>query len=163
MHQTIADLATTLGVAQACHLLGVPRSQYYRALRSQLATPPAAPVPAVETAAGSAPPAPSVCYPHSPRARSAADRDAIRAVLTRERFADQAPREISATLLDEGVYLCSWPTMYRLLREHGQTTRRRDHLQRGAYAKPELLATAPNQLWSWAITKLKGPATWTYY
>lgn len=84
-------------------------------------------------------------------------------MLTSERFVDAAPRQVYATLLDEGVYLCSWPTMYRLLRERGEATRRRDQPRRGAYAKPELLATGPCQLWSWDITKLKGPTTWTYF
>jgi putative transposase len=70
--------------------------------------------------------------------------------------------EIYATLLDEGVYLCSWSTMYRLLRESGQTRRRRDR-PAPTYQRPELLATKPKQLWSWDITKLKGPSTWTYF
>jgi putative transposase len=94
---------------------------------------------------------------------SSAEREAILALLNSERFADLSPREIYATLLDEGVYLCSWSTLYRILREQGQTRRRRDQLRRTAYTKPELLATQPRQLWSWDITKLKGPATWTYY
>jgi len=92
-----------------------------------------------------------------------AERNAILALLNSERFVDLSPREIYATLLDEGVYVCSWPTMYRILREQGQTRRRRALVQGSAYTKPELLATAPRELWSWDITKLKGPATWTYY
>ena len=163
MALAIADLAPTLGIAQACRLLSVPRSQYYRALRPRPATPPAAPASAAEAAAAARPPEPPLRPRRSARALSTTDRDAIRAVLTSERFADQAPREIYATLLDEGIYLCSWPTMYRILREHGLTSRRRDLMARGAYATPELLATAPNHLWSWDITKRKGPATWTYY
>jgi putative transposase len=99
----------------------------------------------------------------SPRALSAEEQAHIRAVLNSERFADCAPRQIYATLLDEGQYLCSWSTMYRILREADEVRRRRDHRRQGAYTKPELLATRPNQLWSWDITKLKGPTTWSYY
>jgi putative transposase len=79
------------------------------------------------------------------------------------RFVDSAPRQVYASLLDEGHYLCSWRTMYRILAEHGETQERRNQLLHPAYAKPELLATAPNQLWSWDITKLLGPAKWTYF
>lgn len=84
-------------------------------------------------------------------------------VLRTERFADLAPREVYATLLDAGVYRCAWSTMYRLLREARERTRRRDHRRAQGYRKPELLATRPRQLWSWDSTKLKGPATWTYF
>jgi len=147
MQQALTELAPSIGVAQACRVLGVPRAQYYRALQPPPAKPTQAPAPAATA--------------RSPRALSPAERDAIHALLNSERFVDLSPREIYATLLDEGVYVCSWPTMYRILREHGQTTRRRDLVQGGAYAKPELLATAPRELSSWDITKLKGPATWT--
>jgi len=85
-------------------------------------------------------------------------------ILHSERFQDKAPRQVYATLLDEGQYHCSVRTMYRLLTdEHGNVKERRKHVQRPKYAKPELLATAPNQVWSWDITKLKGPAKWTYF
>jgi putative transposase len=84
-------------------------------------------------------------------------------VLNSERFQDCAPAVIQATLLDEGEYLCSTRTMYRLLEEDGATRERRDQLTHPAYQKPELLATAPNQLWSWDITKLRGPVKWTYF
>jgi Transposase and inactivated derivatives len=87
----------------------------------------------------------------------------VRAVLNSERFQDCAPREVYATLLDEGRYCCSWRTMYRILREHDELRERRDQLRHPAYARPELLATGPKQLWSWDITKLRGPAKWTYY
>ena len=80
-----------------------------------------------------------------------------------ERFMDCAPRTVYATLLDEQQYLCSWRTMYRLLAEEAAVRERRDQIRRTGYTAPELLATAPNQLWSWDITKLRGPATWTYY
>ena len=87
----------------------------------------------------------------------------MREVLNSERFADYAPREIYATLLDEGTYLCSWSTMYRILREADAVRRRRDQVRQGSYSKPELLAARPRQLWTWDITKLKGPTTWSYY
>jgi putative transposase len=87
----------------------------------------------------------------------------VRDVLNSEQFADCAPREVYASLLDDGMYLCSWSTMYRVLREAGEVKRRRDQVRQGAYTKPELLATRPNQLWSWDITKLKGPTTWSYF
>ena len=80
-----------------------------------------------------------------------------------ERFVDVAPAEIVATLLDEGVYHCSERTMYRLLEEAGENRERRNQLVHPKYSKPELLATAPNQVWSWDITKLRGPVTWTYF
>jgi putative transposase len=84
-------------------------------------------------------------------------------VLHSERFADQAPAEVYASLLDDGIYLCSMRTMYRLLAEAGEVRERRDQLRHPAYRRPELLATRPNQVWSWDITKLLGPAKWTYY
>ena len=91
----------------------------------------------------------------------------VRDVLNSERFAQRAPdatpRQVYATLLDEGTYLCSWRTMYRILTNHAEVRERREQLRHPAYTKPELLATGPNQLWSWDITKLKGPAAWTYY
>ncbi len=76
---------------------------------------------------------------------------------------DKAPHEVYATLLDEGQYFCSIRTMYRLLESHQEVKERRDQLRHPAYQKPELLATAPNQVWSWDITKLLGPAKWTYF
>jgi len=76
---------------------------------------------------------------------------------------DKAPAEIQAILLDEGTYLCSVATMYRLLRAHGETGERRAQAEHPARVKPELIATGPNMTWSWDITKLKGPATWSYF
>jgi len=91
------------------------------------------------------------------------ERAQIRDVLNSEAFQDKSPREIYATLLDEGRYLCYWRTMYRILAEHDEIRERRNQLQHPTYTKPELLATGPNQLWSWDITKLHGPGKWTYY
>ncbi len=79
------------------------------------------------------------------------------------RFADQAPAEIYASLLDEGVYHCSIRTMYRILGQHGEVRERREQLRHPTYRKPELLAERPNQVWSWDITKLMGPTKWSYF
>lgn len=159
MQAAVDDLAGQVGVSTACRVLGVPRSSYYRARRAGPTTREAAPqLPPVEPTLAAAPAA-----PRSPRALSPAERAHVRAVLNSERFADWAPREVYASLLDDGIYLCSWSTMYRILREANEVNRRRDQRRQGAYTKPELLATRPNQLWSWDITKLKGPTTWSYY
>jgi putative transposase len=80
-----------------------------------------------------------------------------------ERFMDKAPAQVWATLLDEKTYLCSPRTMYRILAEHGEVRERRNQLRHPNYTKPELLAEAPNQVWSWDITKLLGPVKWTYF
>ncbi len=99
----------------------------------------------------------------SPRALSADENDAVFDVLHSERFADKAPPQVYSTLLDEGEYLCSVSTMYRLLRSQGEVRERRNQLTHPSYTKPELLASGPNELWSWDITKLYGPQKWTYY
>ena len=97
-------------------------------------------------------------------ALSEAERGAVLEVLHSERFVDLSPEETYATLLDEGTYLCSTRTMYRLLKaKHGGVRERRDQLTHPPYAKPELLAERPNELWSWDISKLLGPAKWTYF
>ena len=138
----VAQLAPTVGIAPACQVLGVPRSSFYRARQ-----PHPAPAPR---------PAPA-------RALAPHERAAVRDLLNSERFQDYAPREVYATLLDEGRYLCHWRTMYRLLAAYDEVRERRQQLQHPVYTKPELLATGPNQLWSWDITKLRGPAKWSYY
>lgn len=99
----------------------------------------------------------------SRRALSEEERQNVLSVLHEDRFADKAPAEVYAALLDAGIYLCSIRTMYRILHEHGEVKERRNQLRHPQYTKPELLATAPNQVWSWDITKLKGPVKWTYY
>ena len=148
----VAELSPLVGVKAACETLGVPRATYYRAL-SPKNSHPASQAEQAE---------PNKPRKRAPRALSDTERDHILTLVNSERFADYSPREIYATLLDEGVYLCSWPTLYRLLREKGQLHRRRDRPHR-PYQRPELLAKAPRQLWSWDITKLKGPQTWTYF
>lgn len=137
-------LASTVGVRRACDTLAVPRCQVYRARR-----------PHVEK--------PAAIRPSSARALSVAEQTVVRETLNSERFADQAPREVYATLLDEQRYLCSVASMYRLLRENQAIRERRNQLRHPTYTKPELLATGPNQVWSWDITKLLGPVKWSYF
>ena len=144
--EAVDELAAAVGVAEACRVLGAPRSSHYRA-RQTLTAPPPAPHER---------PAPA-------RTLSAQERTAVRDVLNSPRFQDCAVREVYATLLDEQVYLCSWRTMYRILAAADEVRERRDQVRRPTYTKPELLATRPRELWSWDITKLKGGATWTYY
>jgi putative transposase len=138
------QLAETVGVSAACQALDMPRSSLYRTHNVTKPRP--------------------VCEATvSPRALPPEERTEVRQVLNSERFADQAPREVYATLLDEGTYLCSWRTMYRILEENQEVRERRNQLRHPHYTRPELLATQPNQLWSWDITKLLGPTKWTYY
>ncbi|TFB54203.1 transposase [Cryobacterium tagatosivorans] len=98
-----------------------------------------------------------------PRALTKLQRAAVLEVLRSKRFVDKVPAEIQAILLDEGTYLCSVATMYRLLRAHGETGERRAQATHPARVKPELIAAGPNQVWSWDISKLKGPAKWSYF
>ncbi len=144
MIATTEQLAKTVGVRKACQALEVPRSGLYRM------RPATARCPKPKLLA-------------SPRALQPTEKAEVRQVLNSERFADQPPREVYATLIDEGKYLCSWRTMYRILDENQEVRERRNQLRHPHYAKPELLATQPNQLWSWDITKLLGPTKWTYY
>lgn len=141
----IEPLAQRVGIAAACEALGVPRASYYRYQARTLR------------------PSPPVERPRPPLALSETERQQVLETLHSERFVDQAPPTVYATLLDEGRYLCSVRTMYRILAEADEVRERRNQLQRPAYAKPELLATGPNQVWSWDITKLKGPEKWTYF
>src|ERR1019366_2912969 len=101
--------------------------------------------------------------PSPPRALSSAERETVLAHLHAERFQDSSPAAVQATLLDEGVYHCSARTMYRILEQRAETRERREQRTHPVYQKPELLAKAPNELWSWDITKLMGPAKWTYF
>lgn len=144
-------LSATVGIRAACDHLGVSRASLYR-LRPVLGPP-------LEPEA----PSPPAIRPTPGRALSSGEREEVLQILHSERFQDCAPAAIQATLLDEGHYLCSTRTMYRILDEQGECRQRRDQLVHPAYRKPELLATGPNQLWSWDITKLRGPVKWTYY
>ena len=151
MIQTAEELAVSHGVAAACRALVVPRSTLYRAW-------PATSVP--ESAAPK--PEPAVRAALS-RALSPAEQAQVRELLNSERFQDLAPREVYAELLDQERYLCSISTMYRILAQHPQVRERRNQLRHPAYHKPELLATGPNQVWSWDITKLRSPSKGVYY
>jgi putative transposase len=142
-----AELAARVGTAPACQALAVPRATFYRQ----------------RGRAREAAPEPGRARGLSPRALRPEERRAVLDELHAERSVDKAPREVYAALLDEGRYLCSVPTMYRLLRAEGEGRERRAQLCHPPYHKPELLATAPNQVWSWDITKLLGPAKWTYF
>jgi putative transposase len=101
--------------------------------------------------------------PAPPRALSEAERSAVRDLLDSERFQDAAPAEVYADLLDEGRYVCSVRTMYRILAQHDQVRERRNQLRHPNYQRPELLATGPNQVYTWDITKLRGPSKGLYY
>ena len=101
--------------------------------------------------------------PRPQRALDTTERERVLSALHCERFVDKAPAQVWATLLDEGIYHCSIRTMYRILSEHGEVRERRNQLRHPNYQKPELVAEAPNQVWSWDITKLRGPVKWTYF
>ena len=139
------ELAVDVGTSAACQALALPRASYYRDRRK-------AAVPAVVT-----------LRPSPARALRPAEREAVLSRLHEERFQDRSAAAVYATLLNEGEYHCSIRTMYRLLEQRGESRERREQLTHPPYQKPELMATAPNQLWSWDITKLLGPAKWTYF
>ena len=143
----VVALAPASGLASAaCAAFGVSRASVHR-LRVRSALPPAPPRP----------------RPTPERALGADQRRAVLDLLRAPHFVDLAPAEIYATLLDQGVYHCSIRTMYRILGEHGEVRERRRQLRHPVYQKPELLAQAANQVWSWDITKLMGPAKWSYF
>ena len=137
------ELARDVGVKPACEALGVSRATFYRRQEPVKKSQQPRPTP--------------------PRALSDDEQAEVLAVLDCERFIDRAPAEVVATLLDEGKYLCSERTMYRLLAGRAEVKERRNQRRHPNYAKPELVATAPNQVWSWDITKLLGPKPWTYF
>jgi putative transposase len=139
--ERVREMGPRLGVVSTCEALGVPRASYYRGMRSRGER------------------GRRTCH----RALAAGERGAILEVLHEPRFVDLPPAEVYATLLDEGRYLCSERTMYRILEQSREVRERRDQLRHPQYSAPELLATKPNELWSWDITKLLGPAKWTYY
>lgn len=145
MIQIAAELGQQVPVRRACRALGMSSASLYRRRRSE-----PGPRKPLET-------------PGERRALNAEEKAQVRNTLNSERFVDQAPREIYATLLDEGSYLCSVSTMYRILRENQEVRERRNQLRHPVFTKPELLATGPHQVWTWDITKLLGPVRWTYY
>ena len=136
----IEEHGKEIGVSELCEALGEPRASFYRSRKAKQ----------------------SAATRVSHRKLTKFEEERVLETLNSERFRDMAPGEIYATLLDEGTYLCSERSMYRILSRNKQNLQRRQSQPR-LYAKPELLATAPNQLWSWDITKLKGPAKWTYF
>jgi putative transposase len=142
--ETAFAVAPEIGLAPACRALGVSRATAYR---HRSPKPPSTPR----------------SRHRSPLALSDEERSAVLEQLHAERFVDASPAAVYATLLDEGTYLASERTMYRVLAANAEVRERRAQLRHPAYAKPELLATAPNELWSWDITKLKGPAKWTWF
>lgn len=131
----VKELGEQIGIQQACKTLNVSRSQVYRSGQAKADAKP---------------------RPTPEHALSEAEREAVRDVLNSDRFMDKAPRQVYATLLDEEQYLCHWRTMYRILEAYGEVKERRRVRQHPLYKKPELLATAPNQVWSWDITWLRG-------
>jgi putative transposase len=147
--EAIILLAPRIGTRAACAASGVPQATWYRRHRISPLPPKAAAVPHADRI--------------QPRALAAAERQAILDVLHSDRFADLARDEVWATLLDQGTYLGSVSTYCRVLREAGESRERRAQATHPAAVKPELMATGPSQVWSWDITKLHGPAKWTYY
>lgn len=145
--QAAEELSAVGGTLAACRALGVVRATLYRH-RARLRRPGIGLQPRRRK---------------QPRALRPEEQQAVLAELHSERFVDRAPAAVYAALLDEGRYLCSVRTMYRLLAAAGEVRERRNQLCHPAYSKPELLATRPNELWSWDITKLLGPVKWTYY
>lgn len=140
--EAAAAPAAALPVVAVCAALSVPRASFYRAR-------------------GPRPPARA--RPAPPRALAAAERAEILALLRAPEYVDLAPREAYATLLDAGRRLCGPRTMYRLLARSGETRERRDQRVHPPLAKPVLRATGPNQVWSWDITKIPGPARRQYF
>jgi putative transposase len=136
------NLARAIGVVPACESMGVARSSlYYQRRETQEPKP----------------------RPKPERALTDGERQKVLDELHCDRFVDKAPGEVWATLLDEGVYLCSERTMYRILADNEEVKERRNQLKHPEYTKPELLAEGPNEVWSWDITKLRGPVKWTYF
>lgn len=144
LDQAVDELAPVVGRARACRVVGRSRASHYRRRN---------------------PPPPKSRQPRrSAKALTRVERERVVATLNSERFCDLAPAQVWARLLDEdGIYLCSISTMYRLLRERDEVRERRRIARHPAHVKPELVATGPNQVWSWDITKLRGPYKWTWY
>ena len=147
----VLELTPVVGNAAACRALGLwrgaPARGHARSRRAALLGPPA----------------PRPTLPPPPLALTPGEQQVLLGTLNSERFVDTAPAAVHATLLDEGLYLGSVRTMYRLLAANGGSRERRNQRRHPVYSKPELLAVAPNQVWSWDITKLKGPAKWTAF
>ncbi len=143
--EAIDELGPVVGTTAACAAVGRPRSTHYRWHRKSPLPPKPERVPVTQ-----------------PRALSEVERKEVLRVLHEPDHVDEAPATVYAKLLDDGVYLASVPTMYRILRAAGEVRERRRQATHPAHKKPELIATAPNEVWSWDITKLLGPVKWTY-
>jgi putative transposase len=139
-------LAPDVGTAAACRAMGVSRATIYRQRNRQPTSG--------ETRCKKR---------QQPRALNNEERQSVLVVLHSDPYIDKAPAAVYAELLDQGTYHCSIRTMYRILHDAHEVRERRNQLRHPNYKKPELLATGPNQVWSWDITKLRGPAKWTYY
>jgi len=144
MAAVIAELDPLVGVRRACALTGTSRASHYRAAQGPVHGPPA-----------------PRCSPANKL--SDAEVDALLALMNSEDFVDLAPAQIWAILLDAGTYVASISTMYRVLRAQDLVRERRDQATHPTRARPELTATAPNQVWSWDITKLRGPAKGVWF
>lgn len=138
----IREKRESFGIKPVCLAVGIARASYYRFEK---------------------PPASQSSERFHARAMSYEQRHEVLRVLNTERFCDQAPAQVYATLLDEGQYLCSERSMYRILAQNEEVRERRDQVRHPRYAAPELLASQPNEVWSWDITKLLGPSQWTYF
>ena len=142
----VGELTSIVGVRRACAAVGVPQADWYRRHRQTPAPPKPVAKPGVQ-----------------PRALTDVERGEVRAVLNSADHVDEAPLTVYAKLLDDGKYLASPATMYRILRAHDEVRERRRQATHPAAKKPELIAESPNRVWSWDITKLAGPAKWTYF
>lgn len=145
MIEAAQGLATRVGIKPACQAFGIARSSYYRIGRADEPQAPASP------------------RPTPARALTPPERERVLDFLHEERFWNSSPYQVYSELLDEGIYMCSCRTMYRILHQAGEVKDRRNQRSHSGYKKPELLATSPNEIWSWDITKLKGPQKWTYF
>ncbi len=138
---TVIEVGAKLGVAPTCAALGLSRETFYRRQRPKV----------------------SGCRRQSPRALGPDERSTVLALLHEPRFVDLAPAQVYASLLDEGRFVCSLRTMHRILAANREVRERRNVLRHPEHKKPELLASGPNQVWSWDITKLLGPEKWSYF
>jgi putative transposase len=142
----IDELTPLVGVRRACAAVGEAQARWYRRHRQSPSSPKPERVPTPQ-----------------PRALSEVERKEVRALLNSDEFVDEAPATVYAKLLDRGRYVASVSTMYRVLHEHDEVRERRRQATHPAHKKPELMATKPNEVWSWDITKLLGPVKWTYF
>ncbi len=142
MSAALTVLIPIVGVVAACAAFGVPRATFYRHQKPAVVAAP---------------------RPSPPRTLSVDERATVLATLDSDAFADKTPAQVYAGLLDDGIHLCSIRTMYRILHDNVQVRERREQRQHPAYVKPRLIATKPNQVWSWDITKLAAATRGSYF